>query len=468
MPLEDLLKKYQEYDRKPNLNLIRRAYGFAEVAHLGQKRLSGEDLIQHPLAVAEILTAIRADSTTLAAALLHDVLEKSNLGKGALGEEFGEEIAALVDGLTTVKAASIRGVSGEGRSRSNRLENLRRLILATVRDPRVLAIRLAEKIHNLRTSSVIPEDKRKAAAQRVFDIWAPLAAIIGLYHFKGELEDLAFCILQPKECREIRRLVQKESEKMKLVVEQARGKLGKAVKKEGVSARIHSRTKHHYSVYRKLPRYKAKAGGRPYDALGLRVLVGTVEECYRVLDLARSFWKEIPELFDDYIAHPKPNGYQSLHTVLSVDGHLVEIQIRTRVMHEVAEYGLAAHPLYKEGKGSSGENISLIRSLVLWEKGQELDLFPDKVFVFTPKGDVKVLPKGATPVDFAYAVHSRVGDECSGAEVNGRIVSLDYQLKTGEVVRILTTKGKKPSPDWLRFVKTGHARDQVGKVIRRR
>lgn len=462
MTLEELIEKLKVYEKSPDVELIRKAYNFAEVAHLGQKRLSGEDFLQHPVAVAGLLTEVRADSTTIAAALLHDVLEESNLPKDALKEEFGAEIASLVAGLTAVKAASDRSESGKDKD----WENLRHLMLSTIHDPRVLAIRLAEKIHNLRTSSLLPKDKQEISAQKVFDIWAPLAALFGFYRFKAELEDRAFAILESEKYQEIEKLVKAESEKMEATIAEVREKLAAELAKEGIKTEISSRTKHLFGVYRKLSRYESAAGGKFFDILGLRVLVGTVEECYRVLDSVRHLWKEVPELFDDYIAHPKPNGYRSLHTVFVVGEHLVEIQIRTKEMNEVAEYGLAAHPLYKEGKGSSEEKISLLRSLVIWEEGQELNLFPDKVFVFTPMGDVKVLPAGSTSVDFAYSVHTQVGNECSGAKVNGKIVSLNYQLKTGEVVEILTTKGKKPSSDWLEFVKTEHARSEIGKLVR--
>ncbi len=464
MAIEDLIKKHASYESRPETKLIKKAYSFAEVAHMGQKRLSGEDLIDHVLAVADILTKVRADSVTIAASLLHDILEESNLGKEALAQEFGEEIASLVEGLTTIKKVSGKTVSGKEKD----WENLRHLILATVHDPRVLAIRLAEKIHNLKTSSVLPKKEREEAVRKVFDIWAPLAAIVGFYRFRSELEDLAFSILEPEKFKELNRTVQKERQKMEVAIQEVRSKLVEELKERGIEATISARTKHLYGVYKKLSLYKEKAGGKLYDALGLRIVTQEVEDCYQILDITRGIWKEVPELFDDYIANPKPNGYQSIHTVFIVSDYFVELQIRTIKMHEAAEYGLAAHSSYKEGKVSSEEKISLLKNLVLWEKGEKLDLFPDKVFVFTPDGDVKVLIRGATPVDFAYTVHSRVGDECSGAKVDGKISALDYQLKTGEVVEILTKKGKKPSADWLKFVKTGHARDQIGKVLRRR
>lgn len=474
LKLEEVLQKHQGYEDNPDLELIRRAHAFAEVAHLGQKRLNGEEVLQHLLRVADYLADNRVDSATLAAALLHDVLEESNVGREVLSQEFGDEVAELVDGLTLVRSAGGRATPGKGKD----WENLRHLILASVHDPRALIIRLADKIQNLRTSEVLPQKEREDSAQKVFDIWSPLAEILGLYRFKSEMEDLAFEILDPQSHQKVKSAVEAGSSTISKAVESIRERLAQDLHKENIAHEISSRTKHIYGVYRKISRYEKSGGGKMFDFLGIRVITSEVEDCYRVLDLARRLWKELPELFDDYIAHPKPNGYQSLHAVLEADGYPVEIQIRTQAMHESAEYGLAAHSAYKErgsGFARSAEGgpskelvdrVNLIKLLVSWGKGQELDLFPDQVFVFTPKGDVKVLLKGATPVDFAFAVHTQIGNECAGSRVGGKAVSLDYPLKTGEVVEILTSKGKKPSVDWLRFVKTEHARSEIEKVVR--
>ncbi|OGC37699.1 hypothetical protein A2V54_02235 [candidate division WWE3 bacterium RBG_19FT_COMBO_53_11] len=465
LTLESLLDKHRRYEKEPDLDLIRHAYAFAEVAHLGKKRLNGEEEITHLLEVAGCLVDYHTDSVTLAAALLHDILEESEVDHEMLEKEFGEEITSLVDGLTVVRTASGRLEAGK----SKNWENLRHLILASIHDPRVLVVRLADKIHNLRTSSVLTAEERGVSAQKVFDIWAPLAEILGLYRFKSEMEDLAFEILHPQDFKKIKSVVRLESEKIAQVVDSVSEKLSAELDRQNIPAEITSRTKHLFGVYRKMPRYESHAGGKMFDVLGLRVVTDKVENCYRTLDLARKFWKEVPEFFDDYVAHPKPNGYQSIHAVFEVDGQMIEIQIRTKEMHEMAEYGLAAHSVYKE-KGdrhiAAAERIRLVESLLAWGKGQELDLFPDQVFVFTPKGDVKVLPKGATPVDFAFDVHTQIGRECAGARANGKAVSLDYPLKTGEVVEIITAKGRRPSSDWLRFAKTGHARSEIEKVVR--
>lgn len=465
LSLDTLLQKHQEYERNSNPDLIRRAYAFAEVAHLGQKRLNGEEEITHLLQTANYLVDYRADSMTLAAALLHDVLEESDIDRKTLEKEFGDELAALVDGLTVVRAASGRVGIGKGKD----LENLRHLILASIHDPRVLVIRLADKICNLRTSTVLSEEERRISAQKVFDIWAPLAEILGLYRFKSEMEDLAFEILQPQEFSKVQSAVKLESKKLAQIIDSVSKKLSTDLMHQKIPAKISSRTKHLFGVYRKMPRYESHAGGKMFDVLGLRVITDSVENCYRALDLARKDWKEVPEFFDDYIAHPKPNGYQSIHAVFETDKQLVEVQIRTEEMHEAAEYGPSAHSIYKE-KGdrhtAAGDRIRIVESLLAWGKGQELDLFPQQVFVFTPNGDVKVLPKGATPVDFAFAVHTRIGRECAGAKANGKVVSLDYPLRTGEVVEILIAKGKKPSVDWLRFVKTERARSEIEKATR--
>jgi GTP pyrophosphokinase len=465
LTLESLLEKHLQYEKEPDLDLIRRAYAFAEVAHLGQKRRNGEEEITHLLKVAGDLIDYHVDSVTLAAALLHDVLEESEVDHQMLEKEFGEEITSLVDGLTVVRTASGRLESGK----SKNWENLRHLILASIHDPRVLVIRLADKIHNLRTSSVLTEEERRISAQKVFDIWSPLAAILGLYRFKSEMEDLAFKILNPLDFKKIKSAVQLESEKMGQAIDSVSKKISAELNNQKIPVEIASRTKHFFGVYRKMPRYESHSGGKMFDVLGLRVITDSVENCYRILDSARKIWKEVPDFFDDYIAHPKPNGYQSIHAVFEVDGQMIEIQIRTKKMHEAAEYGLAAHSVYKE-KGdrhvAAGERIRIVESLLAWGKGQELELFPDQVFIFTPKGDVKILPKGATPVDFAFAVHTQVGRECAGAKANGKAISLDYSLRTGEMVEIMISKGKKPSVDWLRFVKTDHARSEIEKATR--
>jgi len=469
--LKDLLEKHKSYEPSLNTELITKAYNFAEAAHVGQKRLSGEGMLEHVSEVAGILTEVQADSTTIAAALLHDVLEKTNLEQEALAEEFGGEITSLVEGLRAVKEAGSHVTAEEERD----WENLRHMMLASIKDPRVLMIRLAEKIHNLRTISALPPERQKTSAQKVFDIWSPLAAILGLYRFKAELEDRAFSILEPEKYKEIEEKVRAQAGEMERVVETVKEKLTEALQKEGIVGEMKGRTKHLYGVYRKLPRYQEKAGGMFYDLLGFRVVVATVEECYRVLDIIRRLWREVPGLFDDYIAHPKPNGYQSLQDVFEIDSHLVEIQIRTKTMEEFAEYGLAAHQHYatlegeKKREGSlpaSEAKVALIKSLAFWEKGQELNLFPNEVFVFTPKGDVKVLPKGATPIDFAFAVHTDLGKNCSGAKVNEKMISLNYQLQNGEVVEIITGRGRKPSSDWLAFVKTELARSQIQKSLK--
>jgi GTP pyrophosphokinase len=463
--LENLLEKHRQYEKEPDLDLIRHAYAFAEVAHLGKKRLNGEEEITHLLEVADYLVDYHTDSVTLATALLHDILEDSDVDHKMLEEEFGEEITSLVDGLTVVRTASGRLEVGK----SKNWENLRHLILASIHDPRVLVVRLADKIYNLRTSSVLTVEERLVSAQKVFDIWAPLAAILGLYRFKSEMEDLAFEILNPRDFEKIKSAVQLESEKMGQAIDSVSKKLSAELNSQKIPVEIFSRTKHFFGVYRKMSRYESHTGGKMFDVLGIRVVTDKVENCYRTLDLARKLWKEVPEFFDDYVAHPKPNGYQSIHAVFEVGGQMIEIQIRTKEMHDLAEYGLAAHSVYKE-KGdrhiAAAERIRLVESLLAWGKGQDLDLFPDKVFVFTPKGDVKILPKGATPVDFAFDVHTQIGRECAGAKANGKAVSLDYPLRTGEVVEILISKGKKPSVDWLRFVKTDHARSEIEKATR--
>lgn len=481
MTLEDLLKSYKSYEANPDEELIRRAYGFAEAAHVGEKRLGGFEFIKHPLAVAILLADIRADKETLAAGLLHDVLEHTDLDKADLAAEFGEEIASLVDGVTVIQRVSQRVGEEKGTE-----ENLQKLLLAIARDPRVLLIRMAEEVNNLKNLETFPEIEQKTTLEKAFEIYSPLANLLGVHIFKNRLEDLAFQQTNPKESAEISEKIDEITEKQGRLISDLGKKLKDELAKNGIAAEVSGRKKHVYGVYRKLPRYAEKGNGVWYDVLGLRVITDKTEQCYRALDIVHKMGKPESELFDDYIAHPKPNGYQSLHTIIWLDSAggersqvpdgtwrsrtiPVEIQIMTEEMHKVAEFGLAAHAYYKE-KGKSlitpKEKIRLLRNLVSWEKEKKLNLFADKTFVFTPKADAIELPKGATPIDFAFAIHTDIGRSCSGAKVNGKMVSLDYQLQNGEVVEILTVRGKKPSVDWLKFVKTDLARSQIKKALR--
>lgn len=473
MSLEDLLKSYKSYEANPDVELITRAYEFAEAAHVGEKRRSGLEFIKHPLAVTLLLADIQAGGETLAAALLHDVLEHTNLTKEDLAEEFGEAIADLVDGVSVIQRVSQKvgeDPSTPLRTRKRTEENLQKLLLATARDPRVLLIRMAEEVDNLKNLDAFSEEEQKVTLEKAFEIYSPLAGLLGIHVFKHQLEDLAFKQTNPKEFTEINQKIDEITKKQRGLISDLGEKLKAELAKAGIKAEVVGRKKHVYGVYQKLPRYAKKGKGVWFDVLGLRVITDKTEQCYQVLDIVRRIGRADSDLFDDYIAKPKANGYQSLHAVIWLDSFPAEIQIRTKKMHEVAEFGLAAHVYYKEkGKPliTPEEKIKLLRNLIGWEEEKKLNLFADKVFVFTPKADVIDLPKEATPIDFAFAVHTDLGRSCTGAKVNGKMAALDSKLQNGEVVEVITARGRKPSADWLKFVKTDLARSQIKKSLKK-
>ncbi|HXF37553.1 MAG TPA: bifunctional (p)ppGpp synthetase/guanosine-3',5'-bis(diphosphate) 3'-pyrophosphohydrolase [Actinomycetota bacterium] len=467
--IEGLLRKVKSYHSKADLRLLQRAYEVADEAHRGQKRLSGEDYVHHPLAVAHVLADLHLDTVTIAAALLHDVVEDTPVTLERLREEFGEEIAALVDGVT--KLERIRFRSRE----QQQAENVRKMIVAMARDVRVLLIKLADRLHNMRTLAPLPAPKRRENATETLEIYAPLAHRLGVQQLKWELEDLAFKELHPGPYREIASLVEKRrGERQKLleeVIEAAQRKL----REVGVKARVEGRPKHLYSIYEKMV-LRGKEFNEIHDLLGLRVLVDSMRDCYAALGAVHALWKPVPGRFKDYVAMPKSNMYQSLHTtVVGPEGRPIEIQIRTHEMHRTAEYGIAAHWRYKEGgkQARDAADLAWLGQMLEWlqdatdprefMEGLRIDLYGGQVFVFTPKGDVVNLPAGATTVDFAYAIHTEVGHRTIGAKVNGKLVPLDYELRTGDTVEILTSKAQDagPSQDWLGFVKTPRARTKI-------
>ncbi len=484
--LPDELQKRLTSERytPEDVDLIRRAYALARQAHEGQKRKSGEDYITHPVAVAAILADLGMDADTLAAALLHDVVEDTGVTLDDIREEFGEEIASLVDGVTKLHIVDQLPRTRERRDREN-AESLRKMFLAMINDVRVVLIKLADRLHNMRTLGAMPLERQKAIAQETLEIFAPLANRLGIWQVKWELEDLSFRYLNPEKYREIaNKLAQKRSERERYI-EEAVQILKNALEEAGIEAEVYGRPKHIYSIWRKMRR-KGVDVDQIYDVLALRVLVRTVPECYQVLGIVHQLWTPIPHEFDDYIARPKDNMYQSLHTaVVGPNGHPLEVQIRTYEMHRNAEYGIAAHWRYKEPgvkRDLDFENkIAWLRQLIEWR--QELtdaaefvdslktDVFQDRVYVFTPKGDIIDLPAGATPVDFAYHVHTEVGHRCRGARVNGRIVPLNYQLQSGDQVEIITAKRGGPSRDWLNphlgYVKTARARNKIRQWFRK-
>ncbi|HEX6843758.1 MAG TPA: bifunctional (p)ppGpp synthetase/guanosine-3',5'-bis(diphosphate) 3'-pyrophosphohydrolase [Actinomycetota bacterium] len=468
-PLQPLLKKIRIYNPKADLRDVEQAYRVAETAHEGQHRLSGEPYIEHPLAVALILADLRLDPTTITAALLHDTVEDTTVTLDRVEQEFGGEVARVVDGLTKLDKLP---------SRTRELaqaENVRKMIVAMAGDIRVLLIKLADRLHNMRTLSALPPAKQQRIATETLEIYAPLANRLGVQELKWELEDLSFKALHPGPYKEIASLVETRRDERQRRIEELTKTLRQKLKELGIKADVEGRPKHLYSIYEKMV-IRGKEFEEIYDLVGIRMQVESLKDCYGALGAVHALWTPVPGRFKDYIAMPKSNMYQSLHTtVVGPWGKPIEIQIRTRDMHRTAQYGIAAHWRYKEGGGKQKDvaDLAWLGQMMDWLKdmadprefmeGLKIDLSGGRVFVFTPKGDVMNLPQGATPVDFAYAIHTEVGHRTIGAKVNGKLVPLDYELRTGDSVEILISRaqGEGPSQDWLQFVATPRARNKV-------
>jgi GTP diphosphokinase / guanosine-3',5'-bis(diphosphate) 3'-diphosphatase len=482
-----------KYLPNPDVEAIRRAYAFAAEAHAGQLRESGEPYINHPLAVAETLASVHMDTATIIAALCHDVTEDCGVPGAELESRFGREVARLVDGVTKLDKMQFLHVDGDDVAASVQLngqelwaENMRKMFLAMAEDIRVVLIKLADRLHNMRTLQFRPPAKRRRVAQETMEIYAPLANRLGIWELKWQLEDLSFRHLEPEKYHEIADKVASRRVAREKYIQRVIEVLRSDLEKHGIQADLSGRPKHIYSIYRKMQRRGVDID-QIYDQLAVRVLVQSIPDCYTALGVIHSIWRPLPGQFDDYIANPKESLYQSLHTtVLAVDGRPLEIQIRTSEMHQVAEYGVAAHWRYKEGLRQDHKfdaKVAWLRQLMDWQKdmaggAQEFvdslktDIFQDQVYVFTPKGEIKELPGSATPLDFAYRIHTDVGHKCVGAKVNGRLVSLDTRLQNGDIVEIITAKGSRgPSRDWLNpnlgFVHTAHAREKIRQWFRR-
>ncbi len=478
--IETLIKEASVYIPPDKLEFIRSAYEFAAKAHEGQLRASGEPYLEHPLNVGLTLVEYQLDAEAIAAALLHDVVEDCDVTLDEIASRFGSGVAKLVDGVTKLKRLASRSEEGEIDSRTQ-AENLRKLLMATAEDLRVVLIKLADRLHNMRTLGALPLGKRRAIARQTLDVYAPLAHRLGLRRTKWQLEDLAFRYLEPKQYRRFTRLIATKRAEREGFIEDAIRELSDELKNAGMEARVLGRPKHIYSTYQKAIRYaeQGKSVGDIHDLFALRVLVNTVSDCYRALGVVHNFWHPIIEEFNDYIANPKENGYQSLHTTVLCNGTTpIEIQIRTHEMNQVATFGVAAHWHYKEG----GKHDRSMDARIAWlqdlaERRDEMDgedfiaslksdVLTDQVFVYTPKGEIKDLPKGATPLDFAFRIHTDLGYRCIGAKVNGKLVQLNQPLNNGDVIEIVASKTERgPSLDWLNpelgYVRTSHAQSKV-------
>jgi len=480
MGVSQLIEKAQEYLPPEKIAVIEDAYHFASEAHQGQVRKSGEPYLEHPLQTALILAELQLDASSLAAALLHDIPENCRIPVAEIEAKFGTEISKLVDGTT--KLGKVSWQAPKAVTREAQAENLKKMLVAMAEDLRVVFIKLADRVHNMRTLDALSPEQQLSIAQETLEIYAPLAHRLGIWELKWQLEDLSFRYLEPEKYRRIARLVagrrtQRESF-IARVIEILRVEFDRA----GLRAEMSGRPKHIYSIHQKMERYAdlGKHFDDIYDLFALRVLVDTVPDCYTAVGIIHSLWRPLPEAFDDYIANPKPHGYQSLHTAVMCLGTTpLEVQIRTYEMHHITEYGVAAHWRYKEGEKSDirfEERIAWLRQLIEWHReltGAEeflesvkTDIFIDQVFVYTPKGEIKELPKGSTPLDFAYRVHTELGHRCIGAKVNGKLVPFNYQLNNGDVVEIMSAKrAKGPSRDWLNphlgYINTSHAREKI-------
>ncbi len=486
MNFSQLLQKVKGYLPPEKITIIEDAYNFAEEAHRGQLRESGGPYLEHPLQTALILAELQLDASSLAAALLHDIPENCGLPVKAIEERFGPEVGKLVEGVTKLGKVSL---SSGMVAKAGQAENLRKMLVAMAEDLRVVFIKLADRLHNMRTLDALPLEKQRSIAQETLEIYAPLAHRLGIWELKWQLEDLSFRYLELEKYRRIARLVASRRTQRESFITQAINILKREFEKAGLKAEISGRPKHIYSIYQKMERYSTL--GRQFDdihdLLALRVLVDTVADCYSALGIIHSLWHPLPEEFNDYVANSKPNGYQSLHTTVMCLGTTpLEIQIRTREMHHIAEYGVAAHWRYKEGEKKDmrfEERVAWLSQLVEWHRelaGAEeflesvkTDIIIDQVFVYTPKGEIKDLPKGSTPLDFAYRVHTELGHRCVGAKVNGRLVPFNYELKNGDVVEIVTSKvAKGPSLDWLNpdlgYVKTSQAQTKIRQWFNKR
>jgi GTP pyrophosphokinase len=484
--MRDLLETVRGYLPEDRAKAVEEALAFAHQAHEGQMRKSGEPYVDHPVSAAVYLAELTLDSTTIVAALLHDVVEDTGTTVDDIRVRFGDDVARLVDGVTKLTKLDLMVIENEGRhgpTNDGQAESLRKMLVAMAEDIRIVLIKLADRLHNMKTLNALLPHRQVAIAQETLDIYAPLAHRLGMGEMKWQLEDLAFSYIQPDQYRSISRLLSSKRQEREAYVRQVTDVLKHELERSGFNAEVTGRPKHIYSIYSKAQSYamQGKELTDIHDLFAVRVLVPTIQDCYGVLGAVHSLWRPLSGQFDDYIANPKENAYQSLHTsVRSIGGMPVEVQVRTHEMHHISEYGVASHWSYKQGGASKDskfeERMTWLRQLLEWQRnvsGTEeflenvcMDIFRDQVFVYTPQNEIKELPAGATPIDFAYRIHTNIGHRCIGAKVNGKLVGLDTQLKNGDTVEILTSKvARGPSLDWLnphlRFIVTGNARQSI-------
>ena len=473
MTIDDLIEKIKTYNPNVDEAEIRSAYELAKVNHQGQKRNSGEDYIIHPLHVAMILADMNMDSATIIAGLLHDTIEDTSVTYEDIEKKFGKEIAELVDGVTKLKKLNYKSKA------EKQAENIRKMVLAMAKDIRVIIVKLADRLHNMRTLEYMTEAKKIEKATETLEIYAPIADRLGMSRVKWELEDLSLRYLDPDEYYKLVDMVNKRRKEREELINSIIDTLKINLERVGIKCEINGRPKNFYSIYKKM-KVKGKVFDEIYDLSAVRILTNDIKDCYGALGVVHTLWKPIPGRFKDYIAMPKPNNYQSLHTtVIDNNGETFEVQIRTYQMHQTAEYGIAAHWKYKTGQTkttSFDENLTWLRQLMEWQKDLndpndfmdtlKVDFFADEVFVFSPKGDVINLPEGSTPIDFAYRIHTQVGNTCVGAKVNGRIVPLSYKLSSGNIVDIITNSNSGPSLDWLNIVKSNQAKKKISQYFK--
>ena len=472
--INDIIDKIASYYPEADLSIIDQAYVYSAQVHAGQVRLSGEPYLSHPLEVANILADMKLDTISIASGLLHDVVEDTHATEEDIEKMFGSQVHRIVMGVTKISALPFSG------AKARQAENIRKMLLAMADDIRVILIKLADRLHNMRTLKYhTKESKKRQISQETLDIYAPLAARLGIYWIKNELENKAFFYAEPEEYREIETRVNKERVEREEYIEAVRNLIFEKMMANGMECEVLGRFKHFYSIHQKMETQNLPFE-EIYDIFAFRIILDTIPHCYEVLGIIHSLWKPIDNKFKDYIGRPKSNMYQSLHTtVVGPVGERIEIQIRTRDMDQVARSGIAAHWRYKESNKDNDEEsntYSWIQDLVENQENIKnpneflenvrMDLFPDEVYIFTPTGEVKSFPKGATPVDFAYKIHTEVGHQCVGAKVNGRMVPLKYELQTGDIVEVVTAKGNHPSKDWLNFVQTVKARSKIRQWVK--